>query len=197
MGLLEDRAVRQGDLPTAQANYRRSNRLNPRHPGDRQAHRRPAQCGSARRWLGFIAVYRLLPWLCARALSFVLAVPAPAQDPQVDPDSSAGPEYHLPTDRPREEASNGSASRGKSGGAAVFISDVADKSRPRTGCPLRTAMPRRPARSRSISPATPETVRAQALAPTGADRRNRCGDAADRRAGWAGMAAADYARLMP
>lgn len=68
---------------------------------------------------------RLLPWLGALGLSLTLATPAAAQDdPQVDPDSPAGTEYQLPTDRAREQANGGD---GSSGGGSSGSSRSADK----------------------------------------------------------------------
>lgn len=60
--------------------------------------------------------------ICFALLALALgcaAVPAGAQDPQVDPDSPAGTEYQLPTDRAREEASRGSASDDGAAGSAT------------------------------------------------------------------------------
>jgi len=118
---------------------------------------------------------RLLPWLGALALSLALATPATAQDdPQVDPDSPAGTEYQLPTDRARAEASGGGASRagGGAGGEAPLFgagvkakqSDSAKKSgsssRGGTSTPQAGGQP-------DLGTSTPDAVRAQAPAPDG------------------------------
>lgn len=124
---------------------------------------------------------RLLPWLGALALSLALATPATAQDdPQVDPDSPAGTEYQLPTDRAREEAGGGGASRtggGAGGEAPLFGAGVKAKqsdsarqsgsakqsgssSRGGTSTPQAGEQP-------DLGTSTPDAVRAQAPAPDG------------------------------
>ena len=79
---------------------------------------------------------RLLAWLGAFAL---MVAPAAAQDlhPRVDPNSPAGTEYQLPTDRAREQAGGGSGSRGASSApsqgtreAPLFGAGVQEKTPP-------------------------------------------------------------------
>jgi len=79
---------------------------------------------------------RLLAWLGAFAL---MVAPAAAQDlhPRVDPNSPAGTEYQLPTDRAREQAGGGGGSRGSSSApshgtreAPLFGAGVQEKTPP-------------------------------------------------------------------
>lgn len=63
----------------------------------------------------------MLLWrlLLASMCALLLAAPAAAQDPQVDPDSPAGREYELPIDRAREQAGAGSSRPSGAGGSDV------------------------------------------------------------------------------
>ena len=90
----------------------------------------------------------LLAWLSAFALT--VAAPAPAaaaQDlrPRVDPDSPAGTEYQLPTERAREQAGAGGGSSG-----ASSASSHGTREAPLFGAGVEDRMPR--ARKRPSSP---------------------------------------------
>jgi len=118
---------------------------------------------------------RLLPWLGALALSLAVATPAAAQsDPQVDPDSPAGTEYQLPTDRARAEASGGRSPRtggGAGGEAPLFGEGVAGR---QSGSAKQSGSSSGGGTSTTqkgeqpdLATSTPDTVRAQARAPDG------------------------------
>jgi hypothetical protein len=116
----------------------------------------------------------LLAWLGALALSLALIEPAAAIDaPQVDPDSPAGTEYQLPTDRAREEASGGGPSRsgGTTGQAPLFGAGVEPSKSNAAEMPSSGSRAGKPPTSAGEQPdlgtSTPETVRAQAQAPDG------------------------------
>lgn len=112
-------------------------------------------------------------FVAALALSLALGTPAVAvaQDPQVDPDSPAGTEYQLPTDRAREEARGGrtSTDTGAAGAAAPLFGEGVEEKKSRSARNPGTDSD--PGTTAGVEAdrgtSTPERVRAQAPAPDG------------------------------
>lgn len=109
----------------------------------------------------------LLSCLCVG----VLATPAAAQDPQVDPASPAGTEYQLPIDRARRQAAHGgprdpSSATGEAPlfGAGVSGSTPRSEKQRRLGSSARASAPRT-SEEPDFETSTPQQVRAQASEP--------------------------------
>jgi hypothetical protein len=108
--------------------------------------------------------------LCFCAL--LLAAPAAAQSPQVDPSSPAGTEYQLPIDRARNEAVGGSSASSGSGGSTSGEPPLFGAGVEKTKAGSRDQKLRTDGNPHTVASAepdavarTPGTVRAHAPAP--------------------------------